>query len=674
MPTSNGIRCPHGPEYAAVAPFNSKQVFARVNPAQNFLADLQVAGQQPQLALHHPCSYVAVFLDDVAVTGKGLLNFIIRAAEAQIEQRPAFVLAIPIATRLSPPEEFLYSNVLRTLGESSKTGPSVGFAYLPLLRHCVKSYLDLDSTSIFRSLLDIERRTADSNPRLKSYLGDVQSRIERIGRDQARKSPGNAICSHPFFPNAEDTFSASIRTIWIRALIALYEQNLAVLGALLHEIREACSCHDATLLTMFCLEPELYNLRPIKRCCSNDLRDLAVHVLENPSAPAAIKSDALTVLLLNELPDDHLLIRAVKGCWHDFDLLCQIIIFLIVNGHSRPDAIVKISNEVKSFVTDHEAQSFLVGSLQTFIELAKPEPFQDVGSAIASFVSAVSHTIFHGPGDREFAAPTLWIQTSRESRVAQPAAELPEIFEPAIKCVRRYIIPALQGLERISLENQDGKHAQDCRQAWTKTLYLVSDLEAYLSSLKYNAMSLQNVAYLEDLWTSIKKNTQFGPPQSYLGRRIRKEEPSGVLEQVAPLLYCLPLNVANSTAQRWGTVRITADWQESAGHGVEAVLVQSALADVAELVDLLLEDARKHGVGEVSLRFDAMNRSDKRVQMIAENRVADFRSGGNGKSQLRVHELARKQGWQVDFPKSAVPGELFRAVVLLGEAFALGRG
>jgi hypothetical protein len=655
----------------ATAPSNSRQVFARVDPAQNFLADLQIAGKQPQLALNQPSSYVALFLDDAAVTGKGLLNFVIRASEARNEQRPDVVLAIPVVTRLSPSEEYLYAHILQSLGQEIHL-KDIRFSFLPLLRLCIKSHMDVESTSIYRYVRGIESQALVANPRLRTYLTDVLARIENFGRESEQHAHERPVCSHPFYPKTVERFTASIRTIWIRALIALYEQNVAVLGALLHEIREACRAGDTTLFAMFSLEPDLCSLRPIKRCCANDIRDFALIVLEDPSSSPAIKSDALIALFFEDMPEDRFLIRSVVAVWRDPDLLCQFLLLMIINGLRRSDAISRVAKEMHSLIGDRETQSFVVASLRTFAEYRAQGPFQSLDAAIDAFVNAMSHTIFHSPGDHVLNGPTRWIQSPPQSRADQPVSDLHETFIPAIECVRDFIVPALQGLEKISVEHGHGTLAQQCRHGWTGVIYLINELEAYLSSLESATLEPEHVERLEILWTEIKKHTQFGPPQTYLGKRLLKEESSGILEQVAPTFYCLPLNVANNVARRWDGVRITADWQEIAGHSVEAVLVQSALADIAELVDLLLDDAMKHGTGEAIMRFYAMSQQDRQLRMVIENRVSSVPSRGNGKSQQRVRELAEKNGWYVQFPETANPGDNYEVAVLLGRAFALG--
>ena len=147
-----------GEVYSAIipaAPRNSREIFGSVTLENDLLANVQMAGRRPRLALLEPSRYLAVLLDDAAVTGRGLLTFLIRVAGARPEQRPAAVLAVPVITKLSPAEEQLYGSLLQSLGSPDRKS-SLQFVFAPLFRLQVRSYDDLGATPAFKYLVSLE--------------------------------------------------------------------------------------------------------------------------------------------------------------------------------------------------------------------------------------------------------------------------------------------------------------------------------------------------------------------------------------------------------------------------------------------------------------------------------------------------------------------------------------
>jgi hypothetical protein len=247
------------------------------------------------------------------------------------------------------------------------------------------------------------------------------------------------------------------------------------------------------------------------------------------------------------------------------------------------------------------------------------------------------------------------------------------IFGPAIRCIKEYLFPALRAIEMIALEEQTGAVVHKCRNARGQLVYTLSELEEEISLLQGSSLSEAQVKKLERLWNEAKRLTQFAPPQYYLGKRIGSTDAVGTLEELMPLFYCLPFDVACSVAQKWATATVSADWQTTPGERLEAVLLRAPLEDTARLIELLIGDADKHGEGEIKVQFSAIGRIDNRVEMTVQNRTSMSQQRGSGKSQKNVRELAASNRWEVMFPDVPTPGELYRVTVRFGRASALGK-
>jgi hypothetical protein len=91
---------------------------------------------------------------------------------------------------------------------------------------------------------------------------------------------------------------------------------------------------------------------------------------------------------------------------------------------------------------------------------------------------------------------------------------------------------------------------------------------------------------------------------------------------------------------------------------LEAVVLHSPLAPVEELFELLFEDARSHGTGEIEVKaVRSTHKSELKVYV--KNIIAKDRRTGNGRSQERVQHLAMQNKWSVVFPSLESNTELY---------------
>ncbi|HEV3317602.1 MAG TPA: hypothetical protein VG488_11555 [Candidatus Angelobacter sp.] len=659
----------------AAAPYKSRQVFARISSEQDLLADVQRLGKHGVLAFERPNHFVAILLDDAAVTGRGLLNFLMSLAGLHDEQRPINVIAVPVFTRLTPIEDYLYTALLKTLGPPSDNA-TTPFTFAPLFRLRIRSYDDPAATSAFKHLTSIARNEGNLGPRLSAYVMKIRQRLEDAVHESAGEGRRSIVCSHPFYSGSEvrEDMEVSTRAISIRHLIALYEQNVAVLGDLLHEIRIACGAGDASLLTLFASEPSLLDLRPLKRCCHDDLTALALMTVKSSGLQAPVKSDALIVLLGNTLPSADILSEIAVAIESNEDLLDQFLVMLLANGHPDPVSLNNIGAICKR-VTSSEASMLIKTSLKAWDDVHRPYSISNLDEAATAVARSVAITIYHASGDREFNAPTtMWIQMAPASlRALQPASEVIPIFRSAITFARDYLVPALEGVEYIARQQQDGPAAHAIRAAHNRLIYLLTELDQHLSLLGDEPLGEKQTTEIESLWTQIKECTQFGPPQTYLATPQPKGE-AGILESWMSDFFCLPAEIAAELRKVWAQLTISADWQQPTISGLGGILLRAPLTDVREIFELLFEDARKHGTGKIRVEFVRPKEQDPGLKALVSNTISGARVRGGGKSQQRVNDIVSRNHWEVNFPQTAIYGELYSVRIVFPIVYELWEG
>jgi len=655
----------------AAAPSKSRQIFARVDPVHGVLNDLQIVGAQGEFGFSAPENYLAILLDDSTVTGKSVRNFMMLAAQTKAKSRPRALAVIPVFTRLSPTEDYLYRTFLRTLG-SGFDEFVMPFAFVPLFRLNIRSYDDLESTPVYRYLSHLMKFEGALGTRLGTHLTEIQQRLEYVAKGYGRDATSDLVYTHPFSPDSisQSSYSVSHRTVWIRQLISLHEQNIAVLGELLHQIRKACTEEDFSLLTMFAVEPVLTELRPIERSCGEDIRDLALRALRK-AGTVGIKSDALIALFHHEIASPAIVSEAAALVEGEGALVDQLLLMMFGNHSSGLRMSSEIANAITSRLTLKENVGYVEASLKTWNEIRQENRITGVAEAVMAVIDAFSNLIYHTLGAADFNGPTTWVQSSIVARARQPWEDVRSIFRAALSSVRDHFLPAIRGLEFIARSKQYGPSGQALHESFVRLSELVAHLEEKLSHEKSGPVGESDAEDIESSWTDIRLCTQFTPPQKYLALSALPDQYAGTFETCAPDYFCLPFDAASSGFPTINRVRVTADWQETPGNGVNAILLGAPLKDYRELVSNLFGDANKHGNGEITAHFTRVLEEGFQLKLTVTNVVSGVTSRGSGKSQKKVQELASRNSWKVVFPESAVAGKEYAVEVFFSNTFEL---
>jgi hypothetical protein len=578
------------------------------------------------------------------------------------------IVAVPVFTRLSPAEEHLYSHLLRSVG-LPHSGNQILFAFAPLFRLQVRSYDDPAATPAFKHLSHLTRHGRHFGPLLRDYLEKVRQRLDETLREPSNENIPTKVCAHPFYAGKSPLGPehASAQTVSIRHLIALHEQNVAVLGHLLHEVRTACNADDSSLLTMFATEPSLLELRPFQRHCRRDLVDLARRIINNPDSASPLKSDALVVLLADPSLSADIIGEIAAGVQGDQDLLEQFLVMLLANATKGPMVGSDVGVAIHKRVQNEEAAALIRASLQARDELCAPPSLLQTDDATQAVVKAISILISHAQGARDFAWPGTWIQTDPAAvRAQQLSTPIRQRLERALVVAREYLAPALEGLEYLARNEQQGRASGALDAARTDLIHLLYELSEFTDSLGPLPLGIAAVRRIEDLWTGIRANTQFGGSYEMLARPPRparagtSTDNTGALEVWLPQFFCLPVGVVIELGTTLKWVSVTADWQQQS-LGIEAVLVRAPLLDVRDTFELLLGDARQHGTGAHRVDFARVLKHDSpQLHAVVSNVVGTTPRPGLGISKERVREIARRHLWEVHFPEKVSPGDTYQ--------------
>jgi hypothetical protein len=263
--------------------------------------------------------FIAIFLDDAAVSGKSLRSFLHRVMRESSLQ-PRAVMAIVLVNRLSPAELRSFDLWRRLWSPiSDGTGPGVPFCFDGVFRLQVRS--QVGGSALSHPLL---RRVRQGGPipvkELRIFLQNLVSRA----------NDGNLL-RHIFVPESDvgSEQPLSNYAALLRHLLSLHQQNESVPAEILTTFLRLRNSHDSGLLHLLALEPELLDEVPFNGICRQDTIDRCVEALCDTNASRADKSDALTVLAWFETAFFEKLREIVPGLLRDESLRHQFLLFAL---------------------------------------------------------------------------------------------------------------------------------------------------------------------------------------------------------------------------------------------------------------------------------------------------------------------------------------------------------
>jgi len=627
-----------------------REVFARATP--DLLKNIaDVSAGHLRFAFSRPTRYLALFLDDACVTGRGLLNFLVRVARAGAEQLPTAVLSIPLVSRFSPGEEIFYSDAIRELYSSGPTASCVPLFFRPLFRLQIRSFESIDSAPVTRLLETLVRSKQFLDARLEDYLFGLRAAFDIVMRLR-RDGASTEARSFPFYSGrAVSKSEVSTRVVWVRQLIALQEQNVAVSSELLLRIRETCDALDFGLLTMLAIEPTLLSTPPLRRECRKGIVDLAVAALQS-HVLLEVRSNALCVLAVcGDALVDHIsdVLKAIDG--HD-ELVDQFLAFFwyavpVKRWPALADAVRQgpISTPVRDLLTKY---------LCAFDEIAAADTVTSEEDARRILTSALAQTVYHGDAYMACQALNTWLLSPDESdRALTNGNDVQEMVRNAVAATRVVILPATRALAFWTRAyGHHGRAESELHQAWVRGIYALNDLSVHADALPSGPIGRAAADEIGQLWIAVRRCTQFGGPHNYLVRNIEaRRDEIGILERWMPECFSLPWEVAAQAASVLG-IRVTI----SGGDDPVVVVVPVPCAEMRRIFNLLFADMQRHGTGKKDVITFRRISSGTQLETLLENERREDDARGSGMSQRMITKIARKYNIDVTFPQSYESG------------------
>lgn len=522
-----------------VVPAGVREVFSR--HAQHLFHGLQPLGP-PNLFSPAPVDFLAVYLDDACVTGKTLLNFLIQVSKASSPQLPVAVVSVPMLSRFSPAEETFYKDICKSLTPSGNASKEIPFSFDPLFRLQVRSAERLQALSLSELLNEFSSKQVGLDMRLQSYVLRV---VQSVGADLSNSVRGNSDLfpfQHPFYSGQKgEPVVVSDRSLRIRHLIALLEQNVGVLSEVLFELLFACNDDDDSLLTMLALEPDLLRIRPISKECRLDLTNLAMRALASDKTELAMKSDALAVIALQGQPLINKASEILPAISGSSDLIDQFLVFLLTQLPSQKISSAVLGQAIQncSSTLPPDEYSYVRGCIKGFSDTSEPTGIHTRGAALQSIRKLIAGTSIHGQGHSALKAVNNWLIRPPADRYAANAPDVRLMIAEALVVVRSSIVPGLSGLfwwaERASY---DLNAALDFRAAWFQVHINLNILETYLETLEVGPIGEYIANRIEELWVVIRDNSQTNAPDTYLsGSLTRPTHKPPVIERWAPEFF-----------------------------------------------------------------------------------------------------------------------------------------
>jgi hypothetical protein len=659
--------------FGAILPFvpsGPRELFGRAT-AELFYGLRQLGPQQLTFNIR-PSQYIAIYLDDACVTGKGLLNFLIRISTASTEQLPWAVFAIPVVSRFSPAEEHFYQSLFKQVSVASSSD-KIPFSFVPLFHLRIPSWEKFEGSPLSESIDEISSRKPFLGERLQSYVAGVTSELNAALFPS--ESLGSSIRVHPYC--APHQFSRvtmiSSRIVRIRHLIALQEQNVGVLSVLLSEIRHAVDEPDYDLMTMFALEPNLLETIPIQKMCGAEISELALRALSSGKG-LETKSDALFVVFRQGQIALDRLTEILTSIGSAPELLDQFVVHLLgalEKTGLRATQALKAIDRTLSFLPV-EDRAYVRGCLDSFDHRASAAMIKSSADALGAISRLIGETIYHASGWRALNALNDWLYSKEIVRVSRDGEGVREMVHRASRVVRRALLPGLDALACWSGWNANSQGRYLLGQAYAQLIFGLHQLEAFADTLQITGPIGATIArQLESIWRSVRGGSQIAATELFLSRppdAVTKKVPP--IERWLPEFFCLPVEIARRvTTESFPGIRVTTDWEKE--RFVQSVgVVPIPAQTILQLFELLFLDMQRHGGSQGTVNFTMDLPNSGSLGVILENQVRDDKRR-TGKSQQQVKAIAAQYGFQIHFPERALPGEMYRTVLAFKGALSV---
>ncbi len=517
--------------------------------------------------------FLAVYLGDSAVTGNSIREFI-QSLWVSEQPKAQAAIALVVVNRLSPSEVRFFNSC----DQLQKDGRALPFRYRSLFNLQIRSQagkLSIEQPLLWSAVDDHALRVGE----LGAYLEALRQRAER----------GNAAGLRHIFHPQPNPVSLTYDAILLRQLLSLSQQNEPVsppLATLLRKVT-APTTQDPTILVVLALEPEFMNEQPLNVFWHDLIAELAVRTLNEPAAPAELRSDALAVLASHPRALERNLGKILASVVAGGDLRWQLATHLLAGRPAGAEMQNRLRTAGYSLAGTELAPSFdrMLQVIETSLDLQRGWKHPNRAINYLETVRGLFNATFphsHAMSQWDYLPYQL-----KDSRVSD--SELLDAARRGVSFAEETLLPAFSALAYFAVRNVPSL-AESLNTSAVIAREKLLALDRILPLDPGEGMPSREA--IKQAYEELRLATWLAPfVDGALQLRNRLSD-CGPLVQAVPQLFCDPL----ATLRSIGRARLpdVEEFKEERGNVIVVAPVPVTLW--AAIADQLMENLVKHGV------------------------------------------------------------------------------
>jgi hypothetical protein len=633
---------------------------------KGLLTDIWRADRELLEAKSPENDFIAVYLDDAAVSGNSLRDFLGKGCRLSVPM-PSALLAIATVNRLSPGENRFFSlcQQLRS-DQGTANGKSVEFRFASLFRLQVGS-TEMGADTAVHRLIRKMRSEEEALPRpLRAYYDAIQQKAERILTLRGSKTGRPAVIQHPFYPgeDANPQMPITCRSARIRHLLALAQQNEPVLSELLSEIQAAVESEDKSLLAILALDPRLLDQAPLVGECWSDIKRLCHSAITDASVDACCKSDALAILATH--PDQllHGLDAILVPSLTDQTLAAQLFTYLFTlvrRDEEWLEAVCMCLDRCRQRLGE-DAFGWASRLIHTAQRLRDITHCDDMATAVMRLYAFVARVRRHDPKVYEIWRDCFKGFVSNPTSISGDKVDaLFAAVAPCLAHVHTCLIPALDALRYVAGVANNNESAVLLEEAMWTAESASSKIQQILDGVRGgNAEAFGSLAEEWARLCDVTMRTQ--TPEEFLVQEDAIPD-APVLARVMPQFVSMPLGILKEclrTFPECTSIPAEPPW----------VVSLASRESVRGIFRLLLDNVAQHGEREsieVACQQDGKG-PQQECSITITNTVKQERRPGAGRGILEAKAIAAIEGFFVGADEE---GGTFRAQIRFPRSFVV---